>query len=246
MPGYTSSSNACLKSSLVFVQYKIFVTDLYMSLSDVDHYNFSIFKGSQQMPVDLTLSLSSKVNRDLQVNLEAVTEKAFIDTYNRDHNTAYEPFPDGAYEWDPKTVSILTGQPVADFHFRLTDYSKLNPYSDYLLLLKLKDSTRAYETHSDIYITAPKSRIDTSNTISRTGWKISGPGSDPVENLLDGSIRTTWSTNAMEEGIILLNMGGTQTVRGFPFTPSCQYRKEWNARTIEISRSVNRIKSFQN
>lgn len=231
-----SSSNDRLKSSLVFVQYKVFVTDLHVSLSNDSSYNVSVFKDREQIPVNFTLSLSPKVNRDIQVELEAVTEKAFIDVYNLDHNTAYEPFPDGAYEC-PKTVTIPAGQRVSDFHFKLTDSSKLNPYSDYLLLLKLKDSTRAYKTLNSIYITAPKSRIDTSNTISRAGWKISGPGWRPTQNLLDGSIQTPWIFGSDGEVVITLDMGLVQHVRGFSFTPFYPNSIEWNPRTIEISSS---------
>jgi len=232
----TSSSNAGLKSSLVFIQYKVLVTDLKVSLSDVYYYNVSIFKDRPQIPIDLRLSLYQPINRDIQVPLELVTDKAFIDAYNLEHNTAYEPFPEGAFEC-PKTVNIPAGDSSSGFQCWLSDSSKIDPYHDYMLLLKMKDSARAYETYSGIYITAPKSRIDASNSISRTGWTISGSGIRSASNLLDGSMLTEWISDPNEEGIITLDMGQVQTVRGFSFTPSYVQKTKWDARAIEISSS---------
>lgn len=211
------------------------------------------------MNYDVTVSATREVPVDVEVFLKADTSVAAFNTANQ---TNYLLLPAAAYKFGGNSKTIAAGKQSTDpIRIEITDPASLADTRGYILPISIdKISTKdkgvqISSNQSTVYLVIPYryTNIDSVQTVlagpmmSRTGWTVTVSNSssgtaNQASNLLDGNDATVWrsSNSATAAKTITLNMGTTQTIKGFRISPNYNNVNE-NATEITVSTSTDNV-----
>ena len=226
----STSDKVRLKSELMFIEYKIEVKTVDVALYAPGNLrSYSLFNSDVGLEVVINAKIEIPIPKDILVEVEAVNNQAAIDAYNAANDSDYKPLPSEAYQLSQSNTIIKANKNTSDANlkFKLTDASKIDPYNDYLLMLKVKADGAGNSSKNTVYITMPKQKFDVTNTLSRTGWFVSGEAfsTNTANQVLDNSFKTNWISK-VEAGTVkelYLVTDKVQLFKGFCFVPQITY-----------------------
>lgn len=235
-----TAKNVKLKSRLMFVRYNIFVSNLEASISDYYGSSNIILMNDQNLNGSvffIQASLNNTFRQAIEVGVEEISNKEFLDTYNSEHHTSYLPFPKGAYVLLRSAATVPAEETISseDIEGRISDASVFSSSQAYLLPLKVKENgvgSLAGGKNNIMYISVEKNNLDRDNAvlngerIDRKNWIINARGHYGTfvpENILDGNNATAWDSDGRLPQWLTLDMGTVQIVKGFSIVPNYDY-----------------------
>lgn len=182
-----------------------------------------------------TVNITFPDNLDINI----LQDNSLIEAYNTANNTACVPFPADAYTLLQQKVSIPANTTVSkdSFKVQVSKPAAFEPGKTYILPLKIKDEgpVAPNENSQVVYIplTVKLQNIDPSNStvtgtqVDRTGWTATASSIDNNYSnsspafVFDNDYATGWQSELFAGGQpdFKLDMSGTQTIKGFSFTP---------------------------
>lgn len=209
--------------------------------------------------IEVPAYATREVPADIDVTM--APDLSLVNEFNKKYNTGYLPVPATAYRVaNAATHKISAGMLASDkIQIEITDAASLTDPKGYLLPLTITGietrdkGVQISTTHKTVYlnITYEFSNIATGETpltgplMSRTAWSVTvsnttsgalGPA------MLDGSNTTAWrsSNSSTAAKWAILNMGSTQTVKGFQLVPNYVATTE-NPTQMTISTSTDNV-----
>lgn len=209
--------------------------------------------------IEVPAYATREVPADIDVTM--YPDVSLVDAFNLKYNTAYLPMPSSAFRVvNAPQHKIPAGSLVSDpIKIEITDPSILTDPNGYLLPMTItgiesKDKgVQISTTHQAMYlnITYEYSNIAKTETplngtlMNRTAWSVTvsnttsgalGPA------MLDGNNSTAWrsSNSSTAAKWVVLNMGSTQTVKGFQIVPNYVSTAE-NPTQMTISTSTDNV-----
>jgi hypothetical protein len=190
---------------------------------------------------NLVAYATREVAADIEVHIQPVTGSELISDYNSLYKTNHEVLPAGSFKIPAGAkLKILSGASQSDpIQLEITQPEVLTNPNGYLLPIKIykietqDKGARISESHGVVYykVTYEYNNIVQDQVplalpnMSRTGWSVTvsntttgalGPA------MLDGNNSTAWrsSNSATAAKWVVLNMGNTQTIKGFSMVPN--------------------------
>jgi len=208
--------------------------------------------------INLQAILNVAISQPL--NVKVVENASLVAAYNTANNTAYKPFPAGAFKFakDNATIAPETTASTDNAQVQLPDLSLFTADTDYLLAVQILDNGEANVSPSNaarntvyIHVNTYVHNIDDAQTLLagtlavRTGWATTvsnttngalGPA------MIDGSNTTAWrsSNSSTAAKWLTMDMKSAQQIKGFRLVPNYVTVTE-NATTISVSTSMDGI-----
>ncbi|WP_300603749.1 DUF1735 domain-containing protein [Niabella sp.] len=197
----------------------------------------NVFKGADMVYLKGVLNRSAPED----VSIKVMDNAAYINDFNKKNGTAYEAFPEGAYQLVKNSVTVPAGKTTSkdSIAVKLTNLSVFQKDKEYLLPLEIVNDNNAASLPIDvsrkiayIHISIFENNVDASNSdpsgtvMNRSGWSVTASGSfsgNGISRILDGNNSTAWDSDGKLPAWIQLNMGTSQTVKGFRIVPSYEY-----------------------
>lgn len=208
---------------------------------------------------NISVAATREVPADVEVYIKADTS---VSKYNADNKTNYLLLPSAAYKMNESKRTISSGKIVSNpLKIEITDAASLSDTKGYILPItieKISSKDKGVQVSANqatVYIAIPYqyTNVDTVQTVlagtlmPRTGWSVtvsnsSSGSSNQASNILDGNNATVWrsSNSSTAAKSITLNMGTTQTVKGFQFSPNYTNMNE-NPTQMTVSTSADNV-----
>ncbi|MGC4037736.1 MAG: DUF1735 domain-containing protein [Chitinophagaceae bacterium] len=198
---------------------------------------------------EFAATINHGISFDIKINVQQ--NDSLIAAYNMQNGTNYIPFPKGSFQLAKSEVNIPAGSTVSSdlFQIKLTNVSAFTSLDmSYILPLQLKNDPAnppVDDINNVVYVIVKVryENIDPSNsglegtTMSRETWTATSPTGEsfvfPASNTIDGDNSSIWKAAELP-GAIDIDMGSTQTVKGFFVVPGYFFNTILDFTQVEI------------
>ncbi|WP_164111891.1 MULTISPECIES: BT_3987 domain-containing protein [Sphingobacterium] len=235
----SKDSGVQLKSELMFIRFNVSAINLTASLSGIKgESDMQIFVSNGDSEVlPLQVKLSQAINRPADVLVDDEGRDELVAAYNLQHNTNYLPFPAESYKlYNTATVKANETVSATGIRVEIVNSALFKSPNLYMVPIKVnssdpknvladpeKDRVNIFLFVSNILKGAVHELVG--DVVDRSIWKIkaaySASATFSIEKILDGKNSTYWLGDTKKDlGVFEIDMGGTETIKGFKITPS--------------------------